>query len=141
MSVTHAGIDWCEHYPSRWHMSVKSLNGYIVRMKASAAMQAVAAKLKKKKTDITVDKIVEDEPLEFGAQKDDEELEEIEARLPAEDVWEREALISTKSEPLAEAHCTESNFKCQHEWLAEKCAPKNFVRVRISPFLNPCMAL
>ena len=124
-------------------MSAKSLYGYIVRMlKASAAMQAVAAKLKKKKkTDVTADKIVEDEPLEFGAQKDDEELEEIEARLPAEDVWEREALISTKSEPHTEAHCTESNFKCQHEWLAVKCAPKNFVRVRISPFLSPCMAL
>lgn len=105
-------------------MSDKSLSECKVRMlKASAAMQAVAAKLKKK-TDITVDRIVEDELLEFGAQKDDEELEELEARLPAEDVWEREALISTKSEPHIEAHCTESIFKCQHQWLTSNVRPR-----------------
>lgn len=56
----------------------------------------MAAKLKKK-TDITADKIIEDEPLEFGAMKDDDELDAESNRLPGEEVWEREALVSTKS--------------------------------------------
>ena len=61
-------------------------------------MQAVAGKLKKK-TDITAEKIVTDKPLEFGRVVDEEEEEEAAARLPGEEIWEREALISTKSEP------------------------------------------
>lgn len=67
-------------------------------------MQAVAGKLKKK-TDITAEKIVKDEPLEFGRMQDEDEEEHAAARLPGEEVWEREALISTKSEslPAAEA--------------------------------------
>ncbi len=60
----------------------------------------MAGKLKKK-TDITAEKIVKDQPLEFGRMVDDEEEEEAAARLPGEEVWEREALISTKSEPLS----------------------------------------
>ena len=56
----------------------------------------MAAKLKKS-TDITADKIVEDEPLEFGAAPDDDE-EDAAERLPGEVTWEREALVSTKSE-------------------------------------------
>ena len=63
---------------------------------ALTSSQAVAAKLKKS-TDITADKIVEDEPLEFGAAPDEDE-EEAADRLPGEVTWEREALVSTKSE-------------------------------------------
>ncbi|CAL5220021.1 g1967 [Coccomyxa viridis] len=61
-----------------------------------AAAKAVAGKLKKK-TDITAEKIVTDKPLEFGRVVDEEEEEEAAARLPGEEIWEREALISTKS--------------------------------------------
>ena len=61
-------------------------------------VQAVAGKLKKTKTDITAEKIVTDQPLEFGRMQDEEEEEEAAARLPGEEVWQREALISTKSE-------------------------------------------
>ena len=63
---------------------------------AFTSLQAVAAKLKKS-TDITASKIVEDEPLEFGAAPDEDE-EEAADRLPGEVTWEREALVSTKSE-------------------------------------------
>ena len=63
---------------------------------ALTSSQAVAAKLKKS-TDITASKIVEDEPLEFGAAPDEDE-EEAADRLPGEVTWEREALVSTKSE-------------------------------------------
>ena len=56
----------------------------------------MAAKLKKS-TDITADKIVEDEPLEWGPAPDEDE-EEAADRLPGEVTWEREALVSTKSE-------------------------------------------
>ena len=67
-------------------------------------MQAVAGKLKKTTTDITAEKIITDQPLEFGRIRDEEEEEEAARRLPGEEVWEREALISTKSESLAHSH-------------------------------------
>ena len=65
-----------------------------------AGTQAVASKLQKKTTDITAEKIIEDQPLKFGRERDEEEEGEIAARLPGEEVWEREALISTKSESV-----------------------------------------
>lgn len=80
--------------------------------KDCSGLQAVAAKLKKK-TDITADKIIEDEPLESGAARDEDD-DEIEAKLPAEHVWEREALVSTKSEPTQALQ-----FHCVPLWLPE----------------------
>lgn len=61
----------------------------------SINLWAVAAKLKKKKKmDITADKTVEDEQLDFGALKDDGELATVSDRLPGKEVWEREAQMS-----------------------------------------------
>lgn len=63
-------------------------------------MQKKAAE---KKVDVVADTKVVDIPLDPRAmvkEEDDEEIERRESMLPAEEHWEREALISTKSKAL-----------------------------------------
>ncbi len=59
-------------------------------------MQALEEKKAEKKTDIVADTTVQDIPLGSRAGYDDDEDEERDV-LPAEETWEREHLISTKS--------------------------------------------